>query len=234
MRRAVLALALLLGTACAGPEGPVFFAAASLKEVMETAIREWDGEAELHLAASSTLRVQVDRGAGADLLIGADLESVRGLGHEPVPLWGNELVVITRTEAATLERVERPEDLAGLYCVAMAEPDLAPAGRYGRDALEALGLWDRVRDRVTGAADVRAALHQVHRGLCPAGIVYRTDADPRLVRVAFPLPSPRPVVYYAVPLGGSGEGADFLEFLRGPQGGAIARRAGLRPVEAAP
>jgi molybdate transport system substrate-binding protein len=157
------------------------------------------------------------------------------MGREPVPLWRNELVVVVPASGPSCDgcAVTGPADLASLPCVALPAPETSPAGRYARDALRALGLWDGVRPQATGAADVRAALGQVATGACPAGIVYRTDAaSTDAVRVALHLEPPSPVTYYAVPL--EDRGADFLAFLAGPEGRRLAREAGLQPVEDAP
>src|SRR5690606_6128821 len=60
--------------------------------------------------------------------------------------------------------------------LAMAQPDSVPAGKYGKAALQALGAWGDVEQRVAAAENVRAALALVSRGEAPFGIVYATDA----------------------------------------------------------
>lgn len=223
-------LAALVLAGCAAPARPLFFAAASLGELMEQALDGWGGDAEVHLAGSSTLRAQILRGAPADLLVAADRESAEGMGGDPVPLWRNELVVVVAAEGSPV----RLSDLGELDCVAIADPRLAPAGRYARDALGVRGLWQSVRPHATGAPDVRAALAQVASGSCPAGIVYATDAAAtERVRVAFPLSAGRPILYWGVVLEdgrGAPQARDFLAWLRGPEGSALAAAAGLRIV----
>ena len=51
-----------------------------------------------------------------------------------------------------------------------------PAGKYGKAALEKLGIWPSVEARIAPTEDVRAALTFVSRGEAPLGIVYATDA----------------------------------------------------------
>ena len=60
--------------------------------------------------------------------------------------------------------------------LAMADPDSVPARKYGKAALEKLGVWNSV----ARAEKVRAALLLVSRREAPRGIVYQTDvaADP--------------------------------------------------------
>lgn len=234
---AAAALLVLLLGGCAPENGMVVFAAASLSGLMENAAQAWGGAVRVHAAGSSALRAQLRRGARADLMIGADRESVAGLGGSPIPLWRNELVVVVPTSGPPGRAIAAPTDLVGLDCLAVADPDLAPAGRYARDALRRAGLWERLARVATGAPDVRAALAQVASGACPAGVVYRTDARAaaRSVRVAFRLEGSRPVVYYAVVPAGSlrpKEAGEFLGFLRGERGKALARRYGLEPWRA--
>jgi molybdate transport system substrate-binding protein len=54
--------------------------------------------------------------------------------------------------------------------------DDASRAAMARPALEQLGLWDSVKDRVVNARDVRAALAYVARQESPLGIVFDTDA----------------------------------------------------------
>jgi molybdate transport system substrate-binding protein len=60
--------------------------------------------------------------------------------------------------------------------LAMANPDSVPAGKYGKAALEKLGVWPAVEKKVARAENVRAAMALVSRGEAPFGIVYATDA----------------------------------------------------------
>ena len=54
----------------------------------------------------------------------------------------------------------------------MANPDSVPAGKYGKAALEKLGVWSGIEKQVARAENVRAALALVSRGEAPFGIVY--------------------------------------------------------------
>ena len=75
-----------------------------------------------------------------------------------------------------------------------------PAGKYGKAALETLGVWDAVAGKVAQAENVRAALALVATGEAPLGIVYATDAaaEPAVKVVGtFPADSHPPIVYPA-------------------------------------
>ncbi|HWI13740.1 MAG TPA: molybdate ABC transporter substrate-binding protein, partial [Burkholderiales bacterium] len=118
--------------------------------------------------------------------------------------------------------------------LAMADPDSVPAGKYGRAALEALGVWPSVASKIARAENVRAALLFVSRGEAPLGIVYRTDvvADSK-VRIAgvFPAASHAPIVYPMAMLtnGKSPSGKSFYDFVRTPAAGVVFRKHGFVP-----
>jgi molybdate transport system substrate-binding protein len=76
-------------------------------------------------------------------------------------------------------------DLAALLRggrLGMADTDSVPPGKYGKAALEKLGVWNSVQPFVAPAESVRAAPLFVSRREAPLGIVYATDAaaDPAL------------------------------------------------------
>ncbi|HMH52413.1 MAG TPA: molybdate ABC transporter substrate-binding protein [Candidatus Acidoferrum sp.] len=112
-------------------------------------------------------------------------------------------------------------NLLGSGRLAMADPDSVPAGKYGKAALEHLGVWASVRTRIARAENVRAALALVSRGEAPLGIVYQTDAaaDPKVKVVGFfPEDSHPPITYpvAAVAASTAPTTAAYLEFLRSP------------------
>lgn len=86
----------------------------------------------------------------------------------------------------------------------MGTVDSVPAGQYGKEALENLGLWASVEGNVAQSDNVRAALTQWWRRAKPYGIVYASDAiaddaagDKVSVVGAFPADSHKPIVYPA-------------------------------------
>ena len=113
-------------------------------------------------------------------------------------------------------------DLAGLVGdgkLAMGAVDSVPAGKYGKAALEKLGVWSSVQGKVAGAESVRAALALVSRGEAPYGIVYQTDAaaDPGVAVVGtFPEDSHPPIIYPVAILSESrnADAAAYLDFLK--------------------
>jgi molybdate transport system substrate-binding protein len=111
----------------------------------------------------------------------------------------------------------------------MANVSAVPAGKYGKAALERLGAWDGVKDKVVQADNVRAALLFVSRGEAPLGIVYQTDAasDPNVKIVAvFPEDTHPPIAITAAST--HPEAQAFLAFLRSGTARAAFEREGFK------
>lgn len=244
-RLAWLILSLLSGPATA--TDVLVFAAASLKPsldaILATAAARQIGEVSVSYAASSQLARQIDHAAPASMFISADpdwMDQVERGGHI-IPgtrsnLLGNALVLIA-PRASTLELQIKPDfELAAALGtdgrLAMGEPGSVPAGRYARAALESLGVWDKVEDRIVPALHVRAALNFVVRNEAPLGIVYRSDAvSEHRVRVVDTFAgSTHPPIIYPVALltGGDSDAARrLLVLLHSPQAATIFSRSGF-------
>jgi molybdate transport system substrate-binding protein len=137
-------------------------------------------------------------------------------------LLGNRIVLIAHKDKAQPIDIKPGFDLAGIIGdgrLTMANVDAVPAGKYGKAALEKLGVWASVSSKIAQAENVRAALLLVSRGEAPAGIVYQTDAaaDPN-VRIigTFPEDSHPPIIYpIALAAGASHpDAAAFLAYLK--------------------
>jgi molybdate transport system substrate-binding protein len=246
----VIAGLALMVSACAPPAtAPLtVLAAASLKEVMDAqavAFAESGGlPVRFSYAASSALARQVESGAPADIFISADMRwmdhvAQRGLirNGSRRDLATNRLALIAPRDSAVSLTMEPGMPLAatlGEGRLAIAEPEV-PAGRYGRAALESLGVWPSVQDRLAPADNVRGALRFVSQGEAPLGIVYDSDArsDPSVRIVAlFPQNSHPRIVYPGAVLRDARhpEAARFLDFLRTPKAAQIFLSHGFTPL----
>ena len=216
------------------------FAAASLKEAMDRQARQFEArtghKVTVAYGASNALAKQIESGAPADLFISADLDWMDYLSQRHVlvaptrsNLLRNTLVLIAPAmTGSTLTIGERFPLAAALGAgkLAMANPDSVPAGRYGKHALERLGVWTSVEKQVARAENVRAALALVARGEAPFGIVYRTDAlADKGVRIVdtFPSSSHPPIVYPIAVIADSKSAAShpLLEYLRSSSARAV-------------
>lgn len=237
VRRLGLALVLSLaplGSALA--EGTTVFAAASLKDVLESIAGAWKTETgkdvTLSFAGSSALAKQIEQGAPADLFISADLNWMDYLDKADLVdkesrrnLLGNSIVLVAPKDSTVSIEIARDfplSDTLGDGKLAMANTDAVPAGVYGKAALTSLGVWDNVESKVAQAENVRAALLLVSRAEAPLGIVYATDAkaDPGVKIIGtFPEDSHPPIIYPAAKLKVStnADASAFLDYLSSPK-----------------
>lgn len=248
MLAAVLAAALMAASTsvqAADAEGPIVFAAASLKGSLDEAANAFAAETgvtvTISYAGSNALAKQIEQGAPAEIFISADEAWMDYVAEKTLiktetrfDLLSNELVLVAPTASTTTLTIEPNFALAealGDGKLAMADPAAVPAGKYGEAALTKLGVWEAVSPKVARAENVRAALALVAKGEAPFGIVYRTDAKAeakvRLVDT-FPADSHGPIRYpAALTTGASDKAAQFLTFLQGEAATAIFTKAGF-------
>ena len=233
----------------AAKEPIIVFAAASLTNALQDLgdgfTKETSIPVKFSFAASSALAKQIENGAPADLFFSADQEWMDYLqSHNLIQrdsrrdVLGNRLVLIAPADSLVKLKIEPKFALAATLGkngrLATGDPDTVPVGRYAREALTNLGVWNQVADRLARADSVRSALAFVDRGEAPLGIVYETDAlvDKR-VRVvdAFPADSHMPIVYpLALTNAAKSDAAKFIAYVRGPAGVMVFKSYGFRSL----
>jgi molybdate transport system substrate-binding protein len=251
LQASLLAVLLILGPNSSVAAADVtVFAAASLKEAMDEQARAFEtrtgDKVIVSYGASNALARQIEAAAPADAFISADidwmdyLDQLRLLApNTRINLLRNTLVLIAPASSASALRVGPGFALAaalGKERLAMANPESVPAGKYGKAALESLGVWSGVEKQVARAESVRAALALVSRGEAPFGIVYATDAlADKGVRVvdAFPPDSHPPIIYPAAVIAASKSTASrrLLEYLRSPAARGVWEKHGFGLVQ---
>ncbi len=232
---AALALSVSFAPALAADKVSVF-AAASLKNALDDVSAAWKTgtgkETTNTFAASSALAKQIEGGAPADIFISADLDWMKYLADKKliaegtqVNLLGNTLVLVAPADSKASVTIAPGFDLAGVLNggkLAVCDVKTVPAGKYGKAALEKLGVWDKVAGNIAQTENVRAALKLVATGEAPAGIVYQTDAnEEKKVKVlgTFPADTHPKIVYPAALVAASKnpDAKDFLAFLQSPK-----------------
>jgi len=253
VRAALLALATLaLPFSAAHAETVTVFAAASMKNALDAADSAWEkatgNTVRVSFASSSTLARQIEQGAPADIFISADQDWMNYLEKKDLVKAGtrsdlvrNSIVLIAPATSGTGDvTIEKDFPLAKLLGddgkLAMGEVSSVPAGKYGKAALEKLGVWDKVSDKVAQADNVRAALLLVSRGEAKLGIVYRTDAAvDKGVKVigTFPAETHKPIVYPIALMAGSKStaAADYLAYLKSDKAKPFYTEQGFTPAQ---
>lgn len=230
---ALLVNPFILGTipgCTTSPEAITVSAAISLSETLREVGVLFEADTgtavRFNFGASSTLALQIEAGAAADVFLSADearmdaLESRNLIDPESrVSLLTNSLVIVVNRDHPA--PVGSAADLAGpaVRRLALAEPGSVPAGVYARTYLQSLSLWEATRERVVPVENVRAALAAVASGDADAAIVYRTDARVAagvIVAVEIPPEDGPPISYPAAVVSGSSHresAAAFVHFL---------------------
>ncbi len=237
-------------TALAADQKVAVFAASSLTDALKAAVAAWqangNGPVVLSFGSSSTIAKQIEQGAPADIFASADetwmayLMERNLIAAETVrrPI-GNDLVLVGAPDTSHIIKIEPGFDLLGALRggrLAIGDPKSVPAGRYARQALTNLGVWDEVAPHLAPAPNVRAAVALVQRGEAPLGIVYATDAmglGEMKMLTLFPEDSHDPIVYPMAIVAGRDQPdvKAFFDFLTGPDGLALFGRYGFKILE---
>ncbi len=163
----------------------VIFAASSTASTLE---RIFDVTSDfpkpkIVIGPSGTLARQIAAGAPADIYISANkdwidyLENERALKSEPQSLIANRLVFAAH-EGHEISRIlfEASSHML-LYAprIAVADPKIAPLGRYSVDYLSNLGIWNKLRNKAAYGQSARQTFRLVETAGLP-GFVYKSDA----------------------------------------------------------
>ncbi|OCA90519.1 molybdate ABC transporter substrate-binding protein [Bacillus sp. FJAT-27225] len=134
-----------------------------------------------NFGASGSLQQQISHGAPVDLFFSAAEDKFAKLEKEGriaemhrVDLVGNELALIVPKNSNKI--IDSFETLSNADLISIGTPESVPAGQYAKEALEYMGIWNKVEEKVVPAKDVRQVLTYVETNNVEAGIVYKTDA----------------------------------------------------------
>lgn len=181
----------------------LIFAASSLAPVLTNIKSSFQNMPNFHVkfsfGSSSSLARQIVRGAPADIFISANAAWMDYAEHKMaiVPssrksLFSNRIVLVAHQSVQLKLSTLTPKILNTLLNdrpLSLADPSHVPAGIYGKQALEALGLWRIVKERLAPAMNVRAALALVERNEAQIGLLYQTDAlHSQKVKIIFTFP----------------------------------------------
>jgi len=134
----------------------------------------------LTFGASGQLAEQIKGGAPFDVFLSANEAFVRDLASRGLikpdsarPYARGSLVLVVYREMG--QKVESLDDLIKVEVkrIAIANPATAPYGKAGKQALERLGLWDKLQRKIVVAESVRQALLYAQKGDAEAALVGR-------------------------------------------------------------
>ncbi len=233
-------LAVVVVAGCTRSPAPIqIFVAASVSDLAGA----WQGEVpsslafQYHAGGSMMLANQIVAGARADLLLAAGPSVLERLYERDLVALVDSGYLHNRLVLVCAPNVSAPDSLPGLLeprfeRIAVADPDLAPAGSYTRQGLRRAGLWEALQGRIIITGNVRSALAAVASRAADAGFVYETDAlmEPSLSGLRFEPDSHFPPVRYPLVMlkPARDESRARWSWLHTPEARTHARRYGFK------
>jgi molybdate transport system substrate-binding protein len=222
-------------------------AAISLKDALNAlkgvySSKEPGVDIQYNFGSSGMLQKQVEEGAPVDLFLSAGKKQMDALAAKGLivsatraDLLGNEMVLIVAREKKN--SIRSFNDLvANAQSFSIGMPETVPAGKYGKETLVSLKLWEKLEKRIVYAKDVRQVLAYVDSGNVDAGLVYRSDTvalKSAVVAAVAPKGSHAPIVYpmAVVKAARHPEAAGkFMEFLKTPEAASVFEKYQFIPL----
>lgn len=196
-------------------------------------------------ASSGDLQQQIESGLDADVFFSAATSNMDTLTEEKlidedtvVDLLKNDVVLITPKDSKL--GIKSFKDITKADTIAIGDPESVPAGKYAKEILTNLGVYNEVEKKASLGASVTEVLSWVAEGSADAGIVYATDAqtentngddkEVEVVAMAEDSMMQTPVVYPVGVVSASAhkdEAKAFEDFLQTDEAKAILEKAGF-------
>lgn len=196
-------------------------------------------------ASSGDLQQQIESGLDADVFFSAATSNMDTLAEEKlidedtvVDLLKNNIVLITPKDSKL--GIKSFKDITKADTIAIGDPESVPAGKYAKEILTNLGVYNEVEKKASLGASVTEVLSWVAEGSADAGIVYATDAqtentngddkEVEVVATAEDSMMQTPVVYPVGVVSASthkDEAKAFEDFLQTDEAKAILEKAGF-------
>ncbi|AHF08930.1 MULTISPECIES: molybdate ABC transporter substrate-binding protein [Dehalobacter] len=212
--------------------------ALAFKEIGDLYEQTTGNEAEITFSSSGTAREQIANGAPYDVYASANIKYVDDLiAQDKIIADSKELYAIGRVGAATLVssplQIKEASDLLKpeFKKIAIANPDHAPYGVAAKEALESMGLWDKLKDKMVYGKDIQDVLTMVKTGNVEAGLISLSVVNKNEVNfLLFDDKLHKPLKQaIAVVKGTQHEKAarEFIKFVNGEQGREIMKKYGF-------
>lgn len=166
----------------------IISAAASLTDVgeeLKAKFNELNPEITVtyNFGSSGKLSQQIQQGAPADIFMSASKKDMDFLSENKLidedsrfDFASNKIVVITE-KSKELE-MNSLEEIATIEAnnIVIGDIEATPLGRYGKEALENVGVWEAIESKMVFASTVNQVLTHVEEGNGELGIAFNTDA----------------------------------------------------------
>ncbi|YAI82993.1 MAG: molybdate ABC transporter substrate-binding protein [cyanobacterium endosymbiont of Rhopalodia sterrenbergii] len=134
-----------------------------------------------NFGSSGSLQQQIEQGAPTDIFLSAAPKQMNALQKKKLlltetrqDLLKNRVVLIALKKTdnnITFESLNKAE----FKKVALGDPASVPAGQYGKEVLNYLGLYKKIDSKLVFGKNTRQILFYVETGNVDAGLVYKTD-----------------------------------------------------------
>ena len=157
-------------------------AAADLTPAFQALGQQFEGETKIRInfnfGSTGQLTQQIEQGAPVDLFAAANVSFIEELETngliipETKAIYARGRIVLWTRNDSKLG-LERIDDLAGAdyQKIAIANPAHAPYGQAAREALQAAGIWEKVKPRLVYGENIRQTLQYAETGNVDAAIV---------------------------------------------------------------
>lgn len=214
------------------PQALTVSAATSLTDVLEELKGHYEEKSVhtliMNYGSSGALQQQIEQGAPADLFISAAQQQMDGLQEQGLIIADSRVDLLENAIVLIIPVAGGEKGIAGFasllddaaFLLALGDPESVPAGRYAREVLTSLGLWEGVQHKLILGKDVRQVLTYVETGNVDGGMVFMTDAQKsRAAKIVATAPpgSHAPATYPAAIVAGTTKrqaAEDFMAFLQ--------------------
>lgn len=242
MRKIVITILFFITMLSVASASEILVSAASdltgaFKELGEMYEKESGNRVVFNFGSTGMLAQQIEGGAPVDLFAAANKRYVDELEKKGLIISETKRVyAIGRIVLATskggvklnsVEELGRPD----IKRIAIANPSHAPYGMAAKEVMEKNGIWNKIKDKVVYAENIRQAMQYLETGNVDAAILARSvtiGSDINYSPIPQELHSPIEQTL-AVIKGGKNEkkARELAQFINGPKGRAVMDRYGF-------
>jgi len=192
--------------------------------------------------STGLLARQIENGAPMDVFAAASVEFIDELEQKGLIVPDSKVVyargrITLWTRKDSQLKVEKITDLASddVKRIAIANPDHAPYGTAARDALQAAGIWDAVKEKLVYGDNIRQTLQFADTGNVDVAIVALSlskESDGRWTLI--PAELHKPINQALAVIKGTKDeqtARAFADFIAGPDGQSILAKYGFESTK---
>lgn len=222
--------------------------ATSLSEPINEMMKEYSSnnseiKININSASSGTLKKQITQGADVGIFFTADEEYMNDLIKEgfvyeedkinPIT---NELILIKSNSSD--KKIEGFSSLLDSdLTIALGDFNTVPVGKYAKEALQSVGVWNDIKDKIIYGNGAKVVKSYVERGEVDCGIIYKSDGNSlenSTIVMEIPKDIHEKIIYSIAPIKGykyEEECRKIIEFINSNEGKKIFEKYGFTIME---